>query len=34
MQIQKGHFYFIKDSYYDKVQDKELMQNKESGNKS
>ena len=31
MQIQKGYFYFIKDYYYDKVQDKELMQNKENG---
>lgn len=31
MQIQKGNFYFIKDSYYEKVQDKELMQNKEKG---
>ena len=33
MQIQKGYFYFIKDCYYDKVQDKELMKNKENGNK-
>lgn len=33
MQIQNGYFYFIKDCYYDKVQDKELMQNKENGNK-
>lgn len=31
MQIKKGNFYFIKDSYYDKVQDVELMQNKEKG---
>ena len=29
MQIQKGYFYFIKDDYYEKVQDLELMQNKE-----
>lgn len=31
MQIKKGYFYFIKDYYYEKVQDKELMQNKENG---
>ena len=31
MQIQKGYFYFIKDEYFEKVQDKELMQNKEHG---
>lgn len=31
MQIQEGYFYFIKDYYYEKVQDKELMQNKENG---
>ena len=31
MQIQKGYFYFIKDDYYEKVQDLELMQNKEKG---
>ena len=30
MQIQKGNFYFIKDEYFEKVQDVELMQNKES----
>lgn len=33
MKIKKGYFYFIKDSYYEKVQDKELMQNKEKGTK-
>ncbi len=33
MKVQKGYFYFIKDYYYDKVQDKELMQNKENGSK-
>jgi len=33
MQIQKGNFYFIKDCFYDKVQDKELMKNKEAGSK-
>lgn len=31
MQIKKGNFYFIKDYYYDKVQDDELMKNKERG---
>lgn len=29
--ILEGYFYFIKDYYYDKVQDPELMQNKEQG---
>ena len=33
MQIQKGYFYFIKDYYYDKVQDKEIMRNKGKGMK-
>ncbi len=33
MQVQKGYFYFIKDDYFNKVKDKELMQNKESGMK-
>lgn len=31
MQIKKGYFYFIKDNYYKRVKDKELMQNKENG---
>ena len=30
MQIQEGYFYFIKDNYYDKVKDTELMKNKEN----
>jgi len=28
MDIQTGYFYFIKDDYYDKVEDSELMKNK------
>ena len=31
MKIRKGYFYFIKDEFFEKVQDKELMQNKENG---
>lgn len=31
--IRKGYFYFIKDYYFEKVKDKELMKNKESGTK-
>ena len=31
--IKTGNFYFIKDEFFDKVQDKELLQNKENGNK-
>ena len=33
MNIQKGYLYFIKDLYFDKVKDKELLRNKENGNK-
>ena len=33
MNILEGNFYFIKDEFFDKVQDKELLQNKENGNK-
>ena len=33
MQINIGCFYFIKDSFFDIIDDLELMQNKENGNK-
>ena len=33
MQINIGRFYFIKDSFFDIIDDSELMQNKENGNK-
>ena len=33
MQINIGCFYFIKDSFFDIIDDPELMQNKENGNK-
>lgn len=33
MKIDIGCFYFIKDSFFDVIDDSELMQNKESGNK-
>lgn len=33
MQINVGCFYFIKDSFFDLIDDSELMQNKENGNK-
>ena len=33
MQIDVGYFYFIKDSFFDIMDDLELMKNKESGNK-
>lgn len=33
MQINVGCFYFIKDSFFDVIDDSELMQNKENGNK-
>ena len=33
MQINVGCFYFIKDAFFDVIEDKELMQNKENGNK-
>ena len=33
MQINVGCFYFIKDTFFDVIEDKELMQNKENGNK-
>ena len=33
MQIDVGCFYFIKDSFFDIIDDPELMQNKENGNK-
>ena len=32
MEIQQGYSYHIKDEFFDKVQDKYLMSNKESGN--
>ena len=34
MQIDVGYFYFIKDSFFDIMDDPELMKNKESGNKN
>ena len=33
MQINIGYFYFIKDSFFNLIDDNELMQNKENGNK-
>lgn len=33
MEFKEGYFYFVKDEYYEKVQDKELMKNKEKGRK-
>ena len=33
MQIKAGHFYFIKDIFFDIIDDTELMKNKESGTK-
>lgn len=33
MQIDVGYFYFIKDSFFEVVNDKELMRNKENGRK-
>ena len=33
MQINVGCFYFIKDAFFDVIEDKELMQNKENGSK-
>ena len=33
MQINVGYFYFIKDDFFEKVTDPELMKNKENGNK-
>ena len=33
MQIHVGSFYFIKDSFFDVIDDPELMKNKENGNK-
>ena len=33
MQISIGYFYFIKDEFFEVVDDKELMKNKESGTK-
>ena len=33
MQIDVGCFYFIKDTFFDVIDDKELMQNKENGTK-
>ena len=31
MQIHIGHFYFIKDNFFEDIHDSELMQNKENG---
>lgn len=33
MEIDVGCFYFIKDSFFDIIDDPELMKNKENGNK-
>ncbi len=33
MQVEQGKFYFIKDEFFEFIKDKELCQNKESGNK-
>lgn len=33
MQINVGYFYFIKENFFDIINDKELMQNKENGTK-
>ena len=33
MQINVGCFYFIKDAFFDVIEDKELMQNKENGSR-
>lgn len=33
MKIEVGHFYFIKDDFFNIIDDQELMKNKESGNK-
>lgn len=33
MRIRIGHFYFIKDSFFDLIDDPELMKNKENGRK-
>ena len=33
MQIKIGYFYFIKDKFFEIIDDEELMQNKENGNK-
>ena len=33
MQINIGYFYFIKDKFFEIIDDKELMKNKENGNK-
>ena len=33
MKIKEGYFYFIKDEFFDEVNDMELMKNKESGSK-
>ena len=33
MQINVGNFYFIKDNFFELVDDDELMQNKENGTK-
>lgn len=33
MKIEPGKFYFLKDSFFEKVKNKELLQNKSNGNK-
>lgn len=33
MKVEAKHFYFIKDQFFDKIQDNQLLQNKENGNK-
>lgn len=33
MKVEEKQFYFIKDEFFSKIQDKQLLQNKENGNK-
>ena len=33
MKVEAKHFYFIKDEFFEKIQDEQLSQNKENGNK-
>ena len=33
MKVEEKHFYFIKDEFFEKIQDKQLLKNKENGNK-
>ena len=34
MKIEPGKFYFVKDSFFEKVKDKDVLQNKSNGNKA